>query len=218
MALHFLITFLAIATIALLSTSSGQITPSTPCTSSMITSFMPCVNFVTNGTVNSTTPPPACCTSLGSLMNNGKDCLCQIATGNVPFQVPVNQTLAISLPRACNMPGVPLQCKAVGAPVPAPAPAPGPLASSQITLPPNAAPSPSIKDPSGAEPLSPRLAPEAEPTTPTSPSPPTTTGGAPADNTGSRAGVTPSAAGHSFSASSPLLLVAVLGAVAFKYY
>ncbi|XP_073272344.1 non-specific lipid transfer protein GPI-anchored 20-like isoform X1 [Primulina huaijiensis] len=210
MAFQFLITFLATATIALFSISSGQIT-NTPCTSSMITSFMPCVNFVTNGTVNSTTPPSACCTSIVSLMSNGKDCFCQIATGNVPFQIPVNQTLAISLPRACNMPGVPLQCKAIGAPVPAPSP----LANGLITLPPNGAPSPSIKGPSGAEPLSPRLAPEAEPSTPDSPSPPTTTGGAPAGN---RAGVTPSAAGHSFTAASPLLLVAVLGAVTFKYY
>ncbi|XP_075516239.1 non-specific lipid transfer protein GPI-anchored 20-like [Primulina tabacum] len=213
MALQFLITFLAIETIALFPTSSGQ-TISTPCTSSMITSFMPCANFITNGTVNSTTPPPACCTSLSSLMSNGKDCLCQITTGNVPFQIPINQTLAISLPRACNMPGVSLQCKAIGAPVPAP----GPSENGQITLPPNAAPSPSVKDASGAEPLSPRLAPEAEPTIPTSPSPPTTTGGAPAGNTGSRTGVTPSAAAHSFGASSPLLLVTMLGAVAFKYY
>ncbi|KZV31614.1 non-specific lipid-transfer protein-like protein [Dorcoceras hygrometricum] len=193
---------------ALFSTSSGQTTTS-PCTSSMITSFMPCVNFVTNGTINSTAPPPACCNSLGSLMSNGKECLCQIATGNVPFQIPVNQSLAISLPRACNMPGVPLQCKAVGAPVPAP----GPLANGQITLPPSSAPT-SPKGPSDAEPLSPRSTPEAEPTTPTSP--PTTTG-APAGNTGSRARVTPSAAGHSFTASSPLLLVAMLGCFAFNF-
>lgn len=87
----------------------GQI--STPCTPSMLTTFSPCMNFITNSSTNGTAPSADCCNSLRSVMSNGTDCLCLIATGSVPFQVPINRTLAISLPRACNMPGVPLQCK-----------------------------------------------------------------------------------------------------------
>jgi hypothetical protein len=37
--------------------------------------------------------------------------LCLVVTGSVPFGVPINRTLAISLPRACNVPGVPVQCE-----------------------------------------------------------------------------------------------------------
>ncbi|XP_042026759.1 uncharacterized protein LOC121773903 [Salvia splendens] len=44
-------------------------------------------------------------------MSNGQDCLCLIVTGGVPFQVPINPTLAISLPKACNQSGVPLNAK-----------------------------------------------------------------------------------------------------------
>ncbi|KAM0031450.1 putative bifunctional inhibitor/plant lipid transfer protein/seed storage helical [Helianthus debilis subsp. tardiflorus] len=98
----------------------SQIT--TPCSPTMITSFTPCLNFLTNSTTNgSTTPTSDCCNSLKTLTSRGTDCLCLIVTGSVPFQIPINRTLAISLPRACNMPGVPLQCKApAGSPIPAP--------------------------------------------------------------------------------------------------
>ncbi|XP_073136629.1 non-specific lipid transfer protein GPI-anchored 20-like [Henckelia pumila] len=158
---------------ALFSPTFGQMTTSS-CTSSMITTFTPCVNFVANGTLNTTTTPPsACCTSLTSLMGSRKECFCQIVTGNAPFQIPINQTLAVSLPRACNMPGVPLQCKALGAPVPAPGP----------TLAPDVAPSSSTLAPAGVEPQSPILAPEPETTTTaTPPSPATTSGVSPAGN------------------------------------
>lgn len=65
------------------------------------------------------------------------------------------------------------------------------------------------------EPLSPNSTPGADETP--APPDPTTAGGAPASNTGNRAGVTPSAAQPSYSVS-PLHLMAVLGAVALKYY
>jgi hypothetical protein len=87
----------------------GQI--STSCSASMISSFTPCLNFLTNSTANGTSPSAGCCNALKSLTSGSKDCMCLIVTGNVPFQIPINRTLAISLPRACNMPGVPLQCK-----------------------------------------------------------------------------------------------------------
>ncbi|KAK6117184.1 hypothetical protein DH2020_049063 [Rehmannia glutinosa] len=191
-----LIFALTISATVLFSPVSGQII-TTPCTPTMITAFTPCMNFVTNSSPNGTTPTADCCNSLSSLMTNGKDCLCLIATGSVPFRIPINRTLAVSLPRACNMPGVPLQCK-------------GPVANGP-SFSPSGAPSPSVQELAPPEPLSPRSAPGAD-ATPTPPAP-STTGG----STGSRAGVTPSSAQSSYSVSF-LHFVAVIGAIAMKYY
>ncbi|KAL1548618.1 non-specific lipid transfer protein GPI-anchored 20-like [Salvia divinorum] len=185
---------LALVATTLMFPASAQIT--TPCTPSMITTFTPCMNFATNSSLSGTSPPAECCNSLKSLMSSGKECLCLIVTGSVPFNVPLNQTLAISLPRACDMPGVPLQCKADGAPVPAPA-----ASASAPSLSPNAAPSPSVSGLAPPEALSPRG--EETPA-------PGTAGETPSGTTGSRAGVTPSAAYR----IRPLHLVAVLSAVA----
>ncbi|KAE8665434.1 putative mitochondrial ribosomal protein L24 [Hibiscus syriacus] len=53
-------------------------------------------------------------------MSGSMDCACLIFTASVPIQLPINRTLAISLPQACNMDSVPVQCKAYGTPLPAP--------------------------------------------------------------------------------------------------
>lgn len=84
----------------------------TPCNPSGLTSlFTPCMGFLTNSSANGTSPTTECCTALKSLTSSGMDCLCLIITASVPFKIPINRTLAVSLPRACNMPGVPVQCK-----------------------------------------------------------------------------------------------------------
>ncbi|XP_054792669.1 non-specific lipid transfer protein GPI-anchored 20-like [Prosopis cineraria] len=102
--------------------ASGQI--SSPCNTSIINTFTPCMNYLTNSSAGgSSMPTTQCCDSLKSLASGGMDCLCLIVTGSVPFQLPINRTLAISLPRACRMPRVPVQCKASGSPLPAPGPA-----------------------------------------------------------------------------------------------
>ncbi|XP_015891521.3 non-specific lipid transfer protein GPI-anchored 16-like [Ziziphus jujuba] len=115
--------FIAIlASIIVISSISvnGQI--NTPCTASMISSFTPCINFITGSTNNGSSPTQSCCSSLLSMTSGSMDCICLVITANVPFPLPVNRTLAISLPQACNMSGVPLQCKATGSPLPAPGP------------------------------------------------------------------------------------------------
>lgn len=84
----------------------------TPCNpSTLSTLFTPCMSFLTNSSANGTSPTTQCCTALKSLTSGGMDCLCLIVTASVPFKIPINRTLAISLPRACKMPGVPVQCK-----------------------------------------------------------------------------------------------------------
>ncbi|KAI6683651.1 hypothetical protein NL676_029564 [Syzygium grande] len=194
----------------------GQIT--TPCTPSMISSFTPCLNFVTNSSLNSTSPTSQCCDSLKSLTSSGMSCMCLIVAGGIPFQMPINRTLAISLPRACNMPGVPLQCKATGAPLPAPGPATlGPILSPSFS--PASSPLGGSTDP---QPDSPALAPESEtpplmtPPLMTPPSP-TVTSVNPTPNTGSRSNVNPSAAGPS-NVFSPALLLVGLASAFLKFY
>lgn len=89
---------------------NGQI--STPCTFSMITNFTPCLNFITGSSNNgSSSPTRGCCSSLKSLMSSGMDCACLLISANVPFQLPINRTLAAFLPRACNLNGLSIQCK-----------------------------------------------------------------------------------------------------------
>jgi hypothetical protein len=90
---------------------NGQI--STPCTASMISSFTPCFNFITGSTSNGSysSPTTGCCSSLQSLLSTSMGCGCLLITANVPVQLPINRTLALSLPRACNIAGAPALCK-----------------------------------------------------------------------------------------------------------
>ncbi|KAG9133319.1 hypothetical protein Leryth_018643 [Lithospermum erythrorhizon] len=114
---------------------NGQI--STPCTSSTITTFTPCFNFITGSSSGSSSPTKNCCNSIKSFVSNNKDCACLIVTGNVPISIPfISQNLAISLPRMCNG-GVPIQ--SIGAPLPPPGPA--------LFAPPPSAIAPSVEAP-----------------------------------------------------------------------
>ncbi|XAR57258.1 hypothetical protein NMG60_11025327 [Bertholletia excelsa] len=169
-----------------------------PCTSSMLTTFTPCMNFVTNSSGSGTSPTADCCGSLRSFMSGGMDCLCLIATGRVPFQIPVKRNLAMSLPRACKMSGVPIQCKASSAPIPAP----GPIAFSSDEAPAS----------TGPEPISPDLAPEAETTPPTDTTEDPTTA-----DPGIEPNLTPSAATPS-RGFSPAMMLPLFGSMVLKFY
>ncbi|KAI9195770.1 hypothetical protein LWI28_017875 [Acer negundo] len=201
-----LVPVLAIALVALILPVYGQI--NTPCTASTLAIFTPCMNFLTNSSVNGTSPSGDCCNSLKNLTSNGKDCLCLIVTGSVPFQIPINRTLAISLPSACNMPGVPLQCKAAGAPIPAPGPVS--LGASPSTSP---QASPVVPEPTPSA-----TSPESD-TTPllTPPSPGVDSGtGVPSTSPGSRPVLTPPSAAMPISTMSPSLLLFALGFLLLK--
>lgn len=86
---------------------NGQI--NTACTSSIISTFTPCFNYLTGSSGNGSSPTEDCCNSLKSSMSDSMDCVCLIVTGNVPVSIPFIRTLALSLPQACNT-GVPVQC------------------------------------------------------------------------------------------------------------
>ncbi|XP_044487275.1 non-specific lipid transfer protein GPI-anchored 20-like [Mangifera indica] len=184
----------------------GQVT--TPCTASMISSISPCMmNLITNSSANGTSPTADCCNALKSLTSTGMDCACLIVTGNVPFQIPINRSLAISLPRACNMPGVPLQCKSTAAPIPAPGPpsfgAP-PAASPAATVVPDPTPSATAPESDTTPVLTP-------PSTAVDPKAPTLT-------PGSRSVVTPSSVAMPSYNFSPSLLLLAVALLVMKYY
>ncbi|CAM8988379.1 unnamed protein product [Rhodiola kirilowii] len=188
---------LFLASMVLNSQVFGQI--STPCTAPVTNMFTPCMNFVTNSSGSGSSPTADCCNALKSMTSTGLDCLCLLLTASIPFQLPVNRTVVASLPRACNMPGVPVQCKgAAGAPLPAPGPA---------AFAPNQSPSPAGSVVPGA--FSPTLAPSSD--IPTATSPPADTN-APAI----RPAVTPSAAAS--TNFSPVFILAAFGALAMKFY
>lgn len=105
----------ALVTTALLGPpmASGQ-QPAASCTASLLTSFTPCFSFLTSNSSNGSPPTRECCRSLAALVNASTGCACLVLTGAVPLPalgVPVNRTLAVSLPKACDSLSVPLQCR-----------------------------------------------------------------------------------------------------------
>ncbi|XP_022761079.1 non-specific lipid transfer protein GPI-anchored 2-like [Durio zibethinus] len=206
-----LVLLLVVALTALMLPVYGQ--TNTPCSPSMLSTFTPCMSFLTNSSANGTSPSADCCNSLKNLTNGSMDCVCLIVTGSVPFRIPINRTLAISLPRACNMPGVPVQCKAAaGVPIPAPGPT-----SFVPALSPGASPTLSPEGSIVPEPTPSAEAPESD-TTPALTSPSSTVGPeSPTSTTGSRPDLTPSATNPSYSFS-PFLVLLTLGFIIFKYY
>ncbi|MCE0481094.1 hypothetical protein HAX54_038492 [Datura stramonium] len=209
MAFHYSVSLLSCIIFLVILPINAQIVTS-PCTATMLTSFTPCLNFLANS--NGTVAPSAgCCNALRTMMGNGSACLCVIATGGIPFQIPINPNATMSLPRACNMARVPLQCKASSPPAAAPGPVPTGAPSASPTSAPS--PSPSPKGTTDFKPMSPALAPQADavPTvTPPSPS---------ATNSGRRQNpITPSAAPSLSYGFSPLALIAAFSAIAFVLY
>nr|TKS03503.1 hypothetical protein D5086_0000155000 [Populus alba] len=175
----------------------------------MITSFTPCINFITGSTNNGSSPTGSCCSSFKSLLSTGMDCACLLITASVPLQLPINRTLAITLPRACKMSGVPMLCKASGTPLPAP----GPVLLGP-TLPPTAA-SPLSPRASKAVALAP--APESEITLPLTPASPPEPVEAPPTTAGIRPVLSPSASMPSY-VSPPSSLLIILAIMVFKFY
>ncbi|KAI3668146.1 hypothetical protein L6452_43223 [Arctium lappa] len=74
-----------------------------------------CLNFITG---NSSTPSSSCCSQLGNVVQSQPQCLCQALSGDgISLGISINQTLALTLPRACNVQTPPVsQCNAANGP------------------------------------------------------------------------------------------------------
>ncbi|KAJ9182138.1 hypothetical protein P3X46_006164 [Hevea brasiliensis] len=204
---------IAIALVVLIIPAThGQI--NTPCTPSLLSSFTPCMNFLTNSSADGTSPTQDCCSSLKNLTSNGMDCLCLIVIGSVPFQIPISRSLAISLPSVCNMQGIPVQCNASGSPIPAPGPA-----SLAPNLSPVVSPSASPEASVVPEPTPSTLPPESSTTPILTPPSPTVDTGAATSTTGRRPVLTsPSSAAISSCSLSPSFHLFAIGFLVLKYY
>ncbi|GFY98808.1 hypothetical protein Acr_13g0002090 [Actinidia rufa] len=96
----------------------------------------PCLNFVTG---NSSTPSSSCCSQLSNVVQSQPRCLCSMLNGGgASLGVNINQTLALTLPGACNVqtPAV-SQCNAAasGPTASAATPASAPVGSPADSIP-----------------------------------------------------------------------------------
>ncbi|XP_057780835.1 non-specific lipid transfer protein GPI-anchored 16-like [Salvia miltiorrhiza] len=201
--------------------TNAQIT--TACSSSMISSFTPCLNFVTGSSGSGSSPTRDCCDALKSLIVNNMDCACLIITGNVPVSIPfINANLGSALPRACKS-SVPMQCKSSGVPLPAP----GPVLFTP-PAPPAAAP---VHDVPAATPLHAHAPKGSKAATAAAPPPAGSLDIAPAPSStpkfplgpGANPGIRPvvnpsSAASNLFAVSLPYLVLMFAGIIAFKFF
>ncbi|CDY10293.1 hypothetical protein F2Q70_00022563 [Brassica cretica] len=173
---------------------SSQQPPLSQCTPSMVTTVGPCMSFLTNSTSNGTSPSSDCCNSLRSLTTGGMGCLCLIVTGSVPFNIPINRTTAVSLPRASNI---------------APAAAPGPAGTFGPAMSPGPATTPIVPEPTPAA-----QTPQSDATQPFTPT--VDTAGPTAGDGGSTS--RPSLTSSSAYALSPSLLFFGISLVVLKFY
>ncbi|EXB22122.1 Non-specific lipid-transfer protein-like protein [Morus notabilis] len=93
----------------------GRAAAQSGCTASLL-SLSPCLNYITG---NSSKPSSSCCSQLSSVVQSSPQCLCSVLNGGASLSLgfTINQTLALSLPGACQVTTPPLsQCKAANAP------------------------------------------------------------------------------------------------------
>ncbi|KAE8702878.1 Non-specific lipid-transfer protein, putative isoform 2 [Hibiscus syriacus] len=67
----------------------------------VVITMAPCIDYVTG---NSSTPSATCCSQLATVVRSDVRCLCMVLNGGGPsLGVEINQTLALSLPKLCNV-------------------------------------------------------------------------------------------------------------------
>ncbi|KAL6214681.1 hypothetical protein ACLB2K_014113 [Fragaria x ananassa] len=100
----------------------GRATAQSSCTSTLM-SLAPCLNYVTG---NSSTPSSSCCSQLSNVVQSSPQCLCSLLNGGgSTLGITINQTLALSLPGACNVKTPPIsRCQSAGGPTTSPASSP----------------------------------------------------------------------------------------------
>ncbi|XP_043693281.1 non-specific lipid transfer protein GPI-anchored 5-like [Telopea speciosissima] len=79
----------------------GAAVAQSSCTN-MIVGMAPCLSYITG---NSSNPSSSCCQQLSSVVQSQPQCLCQVLNGSAAatLGIAINQTLALSLPAACNV-------------------------------------------------------------------------------------------------------------------
>ncbi|KAI8574519.1 hypothetical protein RHMOL_Rhmol01G0360900 [Rhododendron molle] len=103
------------------------------CTSVLI-SLSPCLDFIQG---NTSTPSPACCSQLATVVGSQPECLCEVINNGSSLGININHTQALALPNACNVQTPPIsRCNAATSPPASPTAAPGsPPGSGSKTVP-----------------------------------------------------------------------------------
>eukprot|EP00253_Pinus_taeda_P033663 PITA_33663 len=95
-----------VAFMAAAGSSVGEHDSQPPCSSPDCTtpliSILPCVDYITGNNNTSSQPTNDCCLSIAAILGRS-DCLCQLFRSSDYLGFPINQTLAFSLPAACNI-------------------------------------------------------------------------------------------------------------------
>ncbi|KAL7586418.1 hypothetical protein Lser_V15G37770 [Lactuca serriola] len=79
---------------------SGETMAQSGCTTALI-GLAPCLTFVSG---NASIPSASCCSQLSNVVQGQPQCLCSLLNGSGPnLGISINQTLALSLPSACNV-------------------------------------------------------------------------------------------------------------------
>ncbi|KAF7146494.1 hypothetical protein RHSIM_Rhsim04G0200200 [Rhododendron simsii] len=88
------------------------------CTNVLL-SLAPCLNYVTGA---SSSPSPSCCSQLANVVQSQPQCLCTaLSGGGSSLGISINQTLALELPKACNVQTPPVsECNAANGPATSP--------------------------------------------------------------------------------------------------
>ncbi|XP_022898180.1 protein YLS3-like isoform X3 [Olea europaea var. sylvestris] len=92
------------------------------CTTAIV-GLSPCLNYVIG---NSSTPSSSCCSQLSGVVKSQPQCLCSLLNGGAAssFGITINQTLALALPKVCNVQTPPVsRCNATPVSSPAESPA-----------------------------------------------------------------------------------------------
>ncbi|KAI3773069.1 hypothetical protein L6452_04267 [Arctium lappa] len=89
----------------------GETMAQSGCTTALI-GLAPCLSFVSG---NSSTPSSSCCSQLSNVVQAQPRCLCSLLNGGgANLGISINQTLALSLPSACDVQTPPVsQCDGV---------------------------------------------------------------------------------------------------------
>ncbi|XP_010679071.2 non-specific lipid transfer protein GPI-anchored 5 [Beta vulgaris subsp. vulgaris] len=111
--------------------SMAQTGVSGDCTNELVT-LSPCLDYITG---NSSTPTRSCCSQLANVVRSSPQCLCQLLNGGAASfaaSLNINQTLALTLPNACNVQTPPLSTCNAGSPAGSPLGSP-PGSGSRLT-------------------------------------------------------------------------------------
>nr|XP_008386477.2 non-specific lipid-transfer protein-like protein At2g13820 [Malus domestica] len=111
----------------------GGVMAQLSCTSTQSQAWFHASTFVTGNTSN---PSSSCCSQLSNVVQSSPQCLCSLVNGASSLGITINQTLALSLPRACKVQTPPpSQCKGANGPSTSSStpPASSPAASSNET-------------------------------------------------------------------------------------